>query len=42
MDWVRHHDRYEGAVPFQPAPSPLAATATTAVATAGGCCDAQA
>jgi len=42
MDWVRHHDRYEGAVPFQPAPSPLAATATTAAATAGGCCHAQA
>lgn len=41
MDWVRHHDRYEGAVPFQPAPSPVAAS-TTPAATAGGCCHAQA
>jgi predicted dithiol-disulfide oxidoreductase (DUF899 family) len=41
MDWVRHHDRYEGAAPFQPAPSPLAAAASPAT-TAGGCCHAQA
>jgi predicted dithiol-disulfide oxidoreductase (DUF899 family) len=36
MDWVRHHDRYEAASPFTPAP--IAAPATTAGAP---CCGAK-
>jgi predicted dithiol-disulfide oxidoreductase (DUF899 family) len=38
MDWVRHHDRYEAASPFTPAPVAAPAAATTAAAP---CCGAK-